>query len=57
MAIECGGPQTIAKLVNITRFIIPITIVNGVYKPTNTTGGAPHCRFNMNLSMKNEKNW
>ena len=39
------GPQTIAKLVNITpitmEFMILITIVTGVYRPTNITGG-PH---------------
>jgi len=41
--IQCGAPK-IAKLVNITPislwFMILITIVNGVYKPTNITGGA-----------------
>ena len=35
----------IAKLVNITPislwFMVPTTIVNGVYQPTNITGG-PH---------------
>ena len=41
------GPRSIAKLVNIT----PITMVygtynellTGAYKPTNITGGGPHC--------------
>ena len=33
------GPQTIAKLVNITPIMILITRVNGIYKPTNITGG------------------
>ena len=43
--LQCGAPK-IAKLVNITPislwFIIFITIVNGVYKPTYNWGG-PHC--------------
>ena len=42
--LQCGAPK-IAKLVNITPislwFMVLITIVNGVYKPTNITGG-PH---------------
>ena len=36
------GPQTIAKLVNITPmslwFMVPITIVNEVYKPSYNWG-------------------
>ena len=36
-------PSSLAKLVNITPmslwFMVDITIVNGVYKPTNITGG------------------
>ena len=39
------GPQSIAQLVNITPIslwsMVLITIVNGVYTPTNLTGG-PH---------------
>ena len=40
-----GGAPKIAKLVNITPislwFMIPITIVAGVYKPTNIAFGGP----------------
>jgi hypothetical protein len=40
-----GPPFSIAKLVNITPITMvydtQITIVNGIYKPTNITGG-PH---------------
>ena len=40
-------PSSLAKLVNITPislwFMLDISIVNGVYKPTNITGGAPPC--------------
>jgi hypothetical protein len=45
--IQCGAPK-IAKLVQITPiniwFMVLITIVNGVYKPTYNWG-APHCRY------------
>ena len=43
-----GGAPELAKLVQITPislwFMADIAIVNGVYKPTNITGGAPSCR-------------
>ena len=50
------GPQTIAKLVNIT----PITMVydtynysiHGVYKPTNITGGATKNVLGVYLSVE-----
>jgi len=42
------GPQTIAKLVNITPIMILITRVNGIYKPTNITGG-PHIVLTMGI--------
>ena len=30
--------------------MILITIVNGVYKPRNITGGGPHCRYPRGIS-------
>ena len=46
--IQCGAPK-IAKLVYNSNnyglwFMVLITIVNGVYKPTYNWG-APHCRY------------
>jgi len=45
--IAMWGPQDSVQLVPITPITMvygtQITIVMQVYKPTNITGGAPHC--------------
>ena len=50
------GPRWIAKLVHITPislwFMVPITIVNGVYKPSSNWG-APPCIFSWDLPACN----
>ena len=51
------GPQSIAQFLNITPIslwsMVLITIVNGVYKPTNITGG-PHI---VSISMVDDGGW
>ena len=53
------GPQTIAKLVNITPITMvygtQITIVTGVYKPIYNWGG-PHC-ISLYSSLHSPDSW
>jgi hypothetical protein len=54
------GPRSIAKLVHITPITMvygtQITIVNGVYKPTNNWG-APHCRGQVALNFGGDRSY